>query len=469
LEKTLYIHVGPAKTGTSAIQSFLNLNETALSEKGFHYLKTFRWNGMHHPLAWMLHHKHLRDESNIHGKSFVGQFENLRPQLEDELKNVFDKSIIISSEVIAPLNEEAIDELLSLFYGMPVKVIFYVRDLYSQSLSLIAQMIKWQDTTNDDRITNAYDHLNYFYSYYTRCLDLWRNKIGKVNIIFKKFGVKYFKSGNIYADFLDAVGLHCTDDLIIPSKMENESLVYCETIYFKDLLNRIGLGTPQNMAVEQLLLWEKLNKGTKFRLPKNISNKVYKDAERIHKYLLENYLDESFTELLNKKAVMDEGSEYKLSYSDFTKLINFMDSKIGDFKKDFHGSLMSALDRTYEYQIKIRQFEDTLKSLIKEKKYVAVWGCGDVADRLFRNHSLLKDSKFCVVDKNSEKQGTIFWEHQVLSPEVITEKGIDTVIITSVVYADDIYHEIRRKYQNVKKIIKVSGLHTQIGMECIDC
>jgi hypothetical protein len=300
-------------------------------------------------------------------------------------------------------------------------------------------------------------------------LDLWVNKIGKENIIFKKYGVKYFKSGNIYADFLDALGLHCTDDLIIPSKMENESLVYCETVYFKDLLNRISLGTPQNIAVEQLLIWEKLNKGTKFSLPKNISNKVYQDVERIHKYLLENYLDESFTELLNKKNITDEGSEYKLSYFDFTNLLDFMDSKISGFKIDFHGSLMSALDRTYEYQIKIRQFEDTLKSFIKETNYVAVWGCGDVADRLFRNHSFLKDAKFCVVDKNSEKQGTIFWEHEVLSPIAIAEKGIDTVIITSVVYADDICNEIKSKYQNVKKIIKVSGLHTKIGMECIDC
>ncbi len=33
MEKTLYVHLGPAKTGTSAIQRFLSSNDKLLSDK----------------------------------------------------------------------------------------------------------------------------------------------------------------------------------------------------------------------------------------------------------------------------------------------------------------------------------------------------------------------------------------------------------------------------------------------------
>jgi hypothetical protein len=472
MEKTLYIHLGPPKTGTSAIQSFLCLNENLLSKKGFHYLKTARMEdigGAHHPLAWMLLHKHSKDYSSTKGNSFVGKLERVCRDLELELKSISEKSIIISTEVFPILGGEAIDELVSLFPNMSVKAVFYVRDLYSQSLSLASQIIKIQESNSDVSISNLYAHISYFYKYYKRCLNLWVKKIGKENLIFKKYGTEYFKYGNIYADFLDAVGLDFTNEYVLPSKRANDSLIYCETIYFKDIINKLRLRASEDILVDRLIEWEISNNGTRFYFTKELSAKLEKDISSTHKYLLDNYLDESFEKLFKKQALVTENHDFQLSYAEFRKMLDYIDFQIVDFKNNYFEALKKVLDRTYEYEIKAFEFEDKLNNLIKNSNAVAVWGCGDVADRLFRKHDFFKSANCFVVDNNNEKQGTIFWGHLVLSPAAIIEKGINTVIITSFVYADDIYNEIIRKYQNVKKIIKVSGLHTQIGMECMDC
>jgi hypothetical protein len=472
LKNTLYIHFGTGKTGTSAIQNFLSNNDKTLSEKGIKYIETLRWGGGHHPLAWILHYKH----SNVNlmdtcSASFIEQREKYLDELAKENAMISGKSIVISSEIFPFLNGDAIDELLSLFPKMPVKAIFYIRNIRDQSLSLAAEVVKFKSSsTNDERISNIYDnHLKLFYNNYLQCLNLMEKKIGKDNLIFRRYGYEYFKNGNIFADILEVLNLSLTDEFILTNMLSNESLTYCETIYFKDLMNRLSLSTSQNELINALLLYEKENNGLRFYLPKDTMQKIEKSAVNINKYLLESYLDESFSELLNKKISVNERPDYELMHSTLTKLIDYMENQINGFKNDFYKSMSGALDRTYEYEIRMREFENILKNLIRGKMSAAMWGCGEVADKLFRNHSFLKNTKIYVVDKNSEKQGTLFWGHEVLSPAAITEKNIDTVIITSVVYADDIYHEIRRKYQNVKKIIKVSGLHTQIGMECIDC
>ena len=53
-ERVLYLHIGMDKTGTSAIQAFLNLNESCLySSEGILRPSTALWGDYsHHPLAF---------------------------------------------------------------------------------------------------------------------------------------------------------------------------------------------------------------------------------------------------------------------------------------------------------------------------------------------------------------------------------------------------------------------------------
>jgi hypothetical protein len=400
--------------------------------------------------------------------SYVAQQDKLLRDLANEIDSISEESIILSSEAIPLIGEEAVNELLNLFPDMSVKAIIYVRDLRELVLSVAAQIIKNQDTTNDDRLSNMYPHIKYFYQYYQSFLNLWGNRIGKENLIFRKYGKEYFKHGSIYADFLDAINLVLTNDFIIPENLQNESLTYCETIYFKDMLNRLTLKTHQDMLKSQLIAWEKVNHGTKFFLPKDIAIKLEEDATNIHKYLLDNYLDTTYADFFERPLSLSGDVEYKLAYSDFTNMVNYMDMNISNFKEDVMESLMKVLDRTYEYELGFREFEVILRSVILDKKAIALWGCGAVAERLFRNHSILRDGDIYVIDKDIKKQGSYFYGHEILHPSIIMDRCIDTVIITSIAYVAEITKEITDKYPSVGCIIKLVENMTSIHQTSIE-
>lgn len=50
----LIIHIGMAKTGTTAVQSYMYANRLALLEQGINYPLSATYGTGHHPLAWSL-------------------------------------------------------------------------------------------------------------------------------------------------------------------------------------------------------------------------------------------------------------------------------------------------------------------------------------------------------------------------------------------------------------------------------
>ncbi|MBU1545131.1 MAG: B12-binding domain-containing radical SAM protein, partial [Proteobacteria bacterium] len=97
--------------------------------------------------------------------------------------------------------------------------------------------------------------------------------------------------------------------------------------------------------------------------------------------------------------------------------------------------------------------------LFQDRRKVAVWGCGDSAQKLFERSKSLRENHIFVVDNNIKKQGSNFWGHRVASPSIIPDKKIDTVIIASM-RAEEISNEIAYKFPEVEKIIKPADLAT---------
>ncbi len=470
MAKYLYLHMGPPKTGTKAIQSFLDSNDQLLSEKGFHYLKTFRDNrDSHRPLTWILYFNHYHTYFNTESIPFVENQDEYWFNFKEEIKNTDNKSIIISSEIFPLLEEDAIDELISLFPPMQVKAILYIRDFRELFLSLTAEIVKNQESsTRDERISQIYDnHIHSFYSFFKRSLELWKDKIGANNIIFRKYGKDYFKNGNIFADFLDVLGLTLTDDFILLDKLKNESLHFCESIYFKDMLNKLTLNTSQRKLIRTIKNWEKENQGTEFFLPNDVALKIENDSSDLHTYLMKNFLDKSYEGFFDRFELPKDTTDFNLSYSDFESILNYLDSNIKNFKNDFVKSLLHALNKTYDYELKCNEFEELFTKSLKNKK-AALWGCGDIAERLFNKYSFLRNGNFDIIDKNVDKHGKNFWGHTIMPPSVIINKGLDTVIISSVKYAKEISKEIVKQYSSVKYIFKISDLNIKIGFEPVN-
>ena len=462
MDKPVYIHLGPYKTGTTALQHFLTINEAALAENGFRYLKSSRYYdaerknvAYHHALAWVLYHKHYRTHLDTHDGPFTARRDQILDEVSDEISHAADQCIVISSEVFTLLRADAIDELLSLFSNRPIKAVLYVRDFHQQAMSMAAQWVK--ENALGASLTNVYDHIHFMYSFYMEWLNVLSRKIGKTNIIFRKYGTDHFVNGNIYQDFLDALGIKQTHSFAFPDELLNVSMTCCESITFKEIMNRLGMAIPNRLLVDELLKWEKCHSGTKFFLPASITSKINKDAEEIHSLLARNYLDTTYSPLFGGPLSEDNQNEFRLSYVQFISMIDYLEQTIPNIKQHFMDSLLFNGEKCLEYDQTLIQFEATFRKFIDGKKAVALWGCGDIADKMFEKHKFLRDTPFYVVDKSPAKHGSLFRGREVLAPTCIEEAGVDTVIIASSAVAGEIAKEIEESHPGVRYILRLTA------------
>ena len=61
----IILHIGVYKTGTTAVQSFLARNRSALAEQGVLYPESFTRFDAHHPLPWALGVGHRDKDSSV--------------------------------------------------------------------------------------------------------------------------------------------------------------------------------------------------------------------------------------------------------------------------------------------------------------------------------------------------------------------------------------------------------------------
>ena len=138
------MHIGRAKTGTSALQKFFFENIEILEKKGIKYLQTGLFYNTHHPLSWCLfkeafekgngtYWKHARKYAVLDRKEKQYWFE-LRKEIEESKC----KKFLISSEEFGVVRDiKSTSELLRKYLsGLDVRIIVYFRrqDDFLQSL-----------------------------------------------------------------------------------------------------------------------------------------------------------------------------------------------------------------------------------------------------------------------------------------------------------------------------------------------
>ena len=220
----LYIHVGMPKTGSSAIQAFLALNKDYLAKNGFAYpnhpgfSQAFQTSSGN--VADML--KWIRNENT--------------PVFDIFLKKVKSKNIILSSEILfVALNEDP-EKFAKFLCNKKYKIIFYIREFTDLIESCLNQQIKNHylvDCSNIDHIVSSFD--------YYKCLINATKYIEKNNIVVRRYADKQFYKGNIYADFMQIIGLEVNSDVRYPEKVVNPSLNK-EALSFRIMLNKSFFG-----------------------------------------------------------------------------------------------------------------------------------------------------------------------------------------------------------------------------------
>lgn len=215
--KTLYLHIGTPKTGTTSIQHFCYDNMEKLSAEGYYYPKfsfAYENKGKYRNGLFL--------EAVCYDKEGNRQIEQEKENLNSGLKAIeeyFEKydNIILSDEGIwtACFNRKRGRTLMYELQnraqdaGYQIKIIVYLRRQDDFLVSWYNQLIKHNISTKN---TLSWDE--YFQNYnkyvkldYLRCLKKLNNIFGIENIIVRRFDKKLFKGGSFIADFLDIFGL----------------------------------------------------------------------------------------------------------------------------------------------------------------------------------------------------------------------------------------------------------------------
>lgn len=244
--KTLYIHIGTPKTGTTSLQHFCTENAKLFEEQGycypifphkFKYINIMR-NG------FFLSYKGYDENKNRNQMEEAKFFRQGMDFILDNFQK-FD-NIILSDEAIwnvvfkrgktdlwERLKKEA-DE-----HDYVIKVVVYLRRQDSLATSWWNQKIKIgkRDYSKDSWENFVKDPTKFELEYYDS-LKFIEKFVEKENIIVRRFGRQYFKNGSIFEDFIDAVGMRYSSHFVISEGQRNVSLVG-NTHEIKRILNTI--------------------------------------------------------------------------------------------------------------------------------------------------------------------------------------------------------------------------------------
>ncbi len=222
---TLYLHIGTTKTGTTSIQKFCLDNIDVLEKKGYTYPQ-FPYQYKDVTQRRNAHFLIAEDYKNRQGRFREGM---------NIIKNLFQKhpNVVLSDEGIwSDIYRKFMNDfwqalqLESKEGGFQIKIIVYLRRQDTYLMSGWNQGIKSGITKDCGCAWEDYigSRLKFSKLNYGTNLTKLASKIGKENLVVRRFEPKRFYRGSIYADFLQTIGLELTDEYRIEQFESNEKL-----------------------------------------------------------------------------------------------------------------------------------------------------------------------------------------------------------------------------------------------------
>lgn len=200
--KRVILHVGPDKTGSTAIQNALFQNRSFLLSKGIMYSSGFMVNDKFLRMHF-LNKKHLKEilsgnnqlDEDIRKKS--NRYIN---HLREEINETACKELILSHEGLFHLDVSELESLREFLngYTKTIEIVFYVRDPVAYAKSAMSQRVKTG--------RRAWG-MNPPYIRYKHYLTNLMNVFGKEQVKPRLYSRKVFPDGNIVRDFLSLLPL----------------------------------------------------------------------------------------------------------------------------------------------------------------------------------------------------------------------------------------------------------------------
>lgn len=214
--KTLHLHIGNYKTGTSAIQLMMQQNRRALKRAGHDYCAIMNKNNKHSRLAFSL----LREagvRSLMHGYARDEPPEFFWDSLYDYAMQSRAPNTVASTEEFARLSvySKTREGLLRMIArapeGLTIKVVCYLRSPRSQLRSWYNQLVKMKVKTPDYN-TAVESFIEPIHFDYQCLLAPWVRAVTKENMIVRLYDENAEDRSLIFRSFLDAIG---ADDLAL--------------------------------------------------------------------------------------------------------------------------------------------------------------------------------------------------------------------------------------------------------------
>ena len=223
-KRTLILHVGMPKTGTTTIQETLGQNAKRLRAAGFHYPATRPFNHSNTFTPAFMDHP----ENTVHFKrngiqetaAIRKEQQRLRDLWKRELRASDSRSFIISAENLSKLHPHEIEQVRQFVAAHfdDTRIIAYAREPEVHIRSTWQQHVKTLshgETKNEllQQIINSYN-LDF--------LEHWAKPFGRENVVARRFHRDYFLNGDLMQDFIHTATGQALE--LEPCHQANESL-----------------------------------------------------------------------------------------------------------------------------------------------------------------------------------------------------------------------------------------------------
>ena len=217
--KTIYIHIGTPKTGTTSIQRFLTQNKTILAKKDIYYVTAGELD-LENPAIL------------IHG-GFLLNTELFKEHLDIFAKSEYSTMVLSAENFFLHLNRDNQlpynDRLWKILSAYEVKIIVYFR----QSAEYLTS--QWQENIKYASRHTLEEYLEK--TNYIKCLEAIDDLSSRVclnNMIVRTYEPTRWYNHNLIDDFLSIINIEKSNEFLPLKEKQNVSLSrdYCERILF---------------------------------------------------------------------------------------------------------------------------------------------------------------------------------------------------------------------------------------------
>ncbi len=320
----IYMHIGTGKTGSSAIQAFLSLN-----------YKLLKKNGILFPSPPNIEKQQPFQTTSGNGTEILKLMQlNLIDELEEKIKQYskMKLDVLISSENIINLIPICFDDIIRLAKKYNIIFIVYVRRPDEFLLSEYNQKVKNHGESENLLIR---EDMHPIYG----ALYKMVKQFDKENLIIKPYEKQQFKGGNIYSDFLEAIGLEFTDKYKLPNKVVNPSLSL-DAMEYKKTINSIEGYGEVNLNADRVLINSYIldyvvnekKEGKAFQstdiIGKEKREEILKNYDSLNKAIATKFLDREDGKLFfNEVSDNYNQSNYVTTIDDYLKISKYMLNK----------------------------------------------------------------------------------------------------------------------------------------------